>query len=367
MKCMTLKRMGMAVVIAMCMGLGAPCISAADAIRIGAILSLTGNSSEYGQNMRDGILLAMEEINKRGGVNGSKIDVAIEDSKSDPKAAVEAFNRMELSRPPLFYLTSLSSVGMALAPLADERRVVLVGLVTSATSFTRGHEYVYRYWYLNQADIRPLMVFLQGLKVKKLGIIYSNEAYGMEEQQLLSKAFAEAGGKVAEQSFELSAADIHPQLQALKDQDAIFVATLGDSLTSAIRQLRESKYAGAVLMPSVAANPAAFAMPEMQGVYLSSPIIYNQAYLYARDAGGKFSARYQKPLNHWAASGYDFVKLISGLLEDRAISRQGVHDALAGGFEYSGVFGHVRLRSGEHDLTFPLYPAQILNGTLNFR
>ena len=367
MKGMTMKRIGIAVAIAACVAMSAPAISAADTIRIGAILSLTGNAAEVGLNMRDGILLAVDETNKRGGVNGSRIDMVIEDSKSDPKAAIEAFNRIELTHHPLFYLSLLSSVGMALAPLADEKNVVLVGLCTAAASFTRGHDFVYRDWYLAQADIPPLLLMLKDLKVKKLGILYSNEEYGLELQRLISKAFGDAGGSMASQSFEVTDTDIHRQLEALKDQDAIYVATLGASITRALRQLREARYAGSIMTSSAGANPAAFAMPEMQGVYLSAPIIYNQAYLYARDAGDKFTARYQKPFNHWAANGYDFIKLISGLLEDRPLSRQSVREMLAAGFEYSGIFGHIRIRAGEHEIAFPLYPTQILNGTLTYR
>jgi hypothetical protein len=54
-----------------------------------------------------------------------------------------------------------------------------------------------------------------------------------------------------------------------------------------------------------------------------------------------------------------------------AADGQNVHEGIqglrTGCFEYSGVFGHTRLRSGEHDLTFPMFPAQILNGTLTDR
>ena len=367
MKSMNINRIGIVVAIAACMAMSAPAISAADTLRIGAILSLTGNSAANGQTMRDGILLAAEEINKRGGVNGSRIEIAVEDSKSDPQAAVEAFNRMESTRPPLFYLTFLSSVGVALAPLADEKKVVLVGLTTSALAFTRGHEMVYRYWPLAQSDMPPLLRILQDLKVKKLGIIYSNEEYGIEEQKLLSKAFEEIGGTVVIQPFEMGTTDFREQVRAVMGQGAVYVPTLGANLTNAIHQLREAGYGGQILMPSSGANPAFFVLPEMQQVYLVAPIIYNPSYLYAREAGEKFTARYQKPFNHWAANGYDFIKLIAGLLEDRQLSRQSVQEVLAAGLEYSGVFGHIRVRPGEHELAFPLYPAQILNNALKFR
>ena len=352
--------------IAACIALCTPVISTADSIRIGAILSLTGNTAASGQNIRDGMLLAVEEINKQGGVNGNKLDIAIEDSKGDPKAAVEAFSRMERTRPPLFYISHLSIVGVALGPLTDEKKVVLVGLTTSAPAFLRGRKLAYQFWPPTQADMPPLLRTLQDLNVKTLGIIYSNEEFGIAEQKLASQAFTDAGGKTAIQSFEMGDTDFHGQLEALKDQEAIYVAAFGDNLVSIMRQLKAEKYSRPVLMPPVG-GPASFVLPELQGVYTAAPIIYDPRSLFARRAGEKFTARYQKPFNHWAASGYDIIMLISGLLEDRPQSRQSVQDLLAAGFEYSGVFGPVRLRPGEHVIAFPMYPAQILNNALKFR
>jgi branched-chain amino acid transport system substrate-binding protein len=353
-------------VIAACIPMSGAGGVSADTIRIGAILSLTGNTAASGQNIRDGILLAVEEINRQGGVNGSKIEVAIEDSKSDPQAAVEAFKKMELTRPPLFYLSHLSSVGVALGPLTDEKKVVLVGLTTSAPAFLHGRELAYQYWPSTQADIPPLLRILKDLNVKKLGIIYSNEEFGVAEESHASKAFTDAGGTVAIQSFEMIDTDFHRKLEALKNQEAIYVAAFGASFVTIVHQLRAEKYEHPILMPPIG-GPAMFVLPEMQGVYSVAPIIYDARSLFARRAGERFTARYQKPFNHWAASGYDFIKLISGLLEDHPLSRQSVKDVMEAGFEYSGVFGPVRVRPGEHVIAFPLYPAQILNSTLKFR
>jgi branched-chain amino acid transport system substrate-binding protein len=367
MNCLTTRRIGVAVLIAACMAMSVPAVSAAETIRIGAILALSGNAAASGQSIRDGLLLAVEEVNKRGGVNGSKIEMSIEDSQGDLRVAVEVFKKMELTRPPLFYLSFLSSVGVALGPLTDEKKAVLVGLATSAPAFTLGRELVYQYWPTVQADIPPLIRMLQDLRAKKLGIIYSNEDFGIAEQKLASVACAAAGIAVSVQPFETADTDFHRQVEAIKSSEAIFVAAVGTSLTSIIRQLREASFGGPILTPPSGANPALFVLPEMQGVYLVAPIIYNPGYLFARDAAEKYTARYQKPFNHWAASGYDFIKLISGLLEDRPASRQSVREALAAGFEYSGVFGPVRVKPGEHVIAFPMYPAQILNDTLKFR
>ena len=367
MKGWTIQRLGIAVVIATCVAISITAIAAADTMRIGAILALTGNSASNGQSIRDGILLAVDEINKRGGVNGSRVEVAIEDSKGDPQEAVEVFNRMERTRPALFYMSFLSNVGVALGPLTDEKNVVLVGISTSAAAFVRDRQMVYQYWPLVQADMPPLVRILQDLNVKKLGIIYSSDEFGTAEQRLAVKAFSDTGGTVAAQSIQLTDTDFHRQLEALKDQDAIYIASVGSILTETVRQLREAEFKGAILMPPSGANPTFFVMPQMQGVYVVAPVIYNQSYLFAREAGAKYTARYQKPFDHWAAGGYDFIKLITGLLEDHPVSRQSVQDVLAAGFDYSGVFGPVRLSPGEHVISFPMYPAQILNNTIKFR
>jgi len=345
----------------------APPMLAAAPIRVGAILSATGNNAAQGQYVHDGIQLAVEEINKRGGVNGSRIEIAFADSGSDPKTAMDAFSKMESALHPLFYLSYSSNVGVALAPLAETAQVVLVGLVTSAIDFTKGRQWVFRYWPLGPAYIPPLLRILQDLKVKDLGIINQNDDFGREQKALMAASLAGPGRSVLVQSFELKDTDYSVQIAALKDREAIYVAGSGASLVNVVRQLRSAGYRGYILVPAGGADPALFALPEMSGVYVSAPIIHNPGYLYAREAGEQFLARYQKPFNQWAANGYDFIKLICGLLEDKPISRQGVQEVMAGGFDYSGVFGQVRLKPGQHDLTFPMYPTQIQNGTLTYR
>jgi branched-chain amino acid transport system substrate-binding protein len=356
-----------AAILAVHVAIAVPEVASADTIRIGAILPLTGNSASNGKNMNDGLQLAVDEINKRGGVNGSKIELIVEDSKSDPQAGVAGFNRIEAARQPSCYVTYLSSVGMALAPLAEEKQVVLVGLVTAAIDFTKQREWVYRYWPLGQAYIAPLVRMLQDLKVRKLGILYQNEEFGREQQQLMAKQFTSAGGIVTSESVELKDTDFRSKIARLKDREAIYLACTGNVLLGALQQVKEAGYQGSVLTPGGAANPALFARPELEGVYIAAPIIHNPSYLYAREASAKFEASYKKPFDQWAASGYDFITLLAGLLEDRKVSRPAVRDVLAAGFEYSGVFGHLRVRPGEHNMTFQFYPTQLVNGSLKYR
>ncbi len=336
-------------------------------IRIGAILILSGNSAAQGQSVRDGLQLAVDEVNQRGGVNSSRIELIFEDSKSDPKVAVDAFNRIETSRTPLFYVSLSSTVCMALAPLAEEKRVVLMGISTATKDVTRGREWVYRYWPLGQAYIPTLVRILQNLKAKKIGMLYQNDEFGKEQQQLLSKEYEGAGGSISSELIEMTDTDFRSQIARVKDREAIYVACTGNLFLGVLRQLKEEGYRGQILASGFSYQTSLFSLPEAEGIYLTAPIIYNPTYLYAKDLADKFTIRYGKALDASAAVGYDVIKLIASLLEDRELSRQSVRDVLSDGFEYSGVFGHLRLKSGEHDLTFPIYPTQVVNGSLKYR
>jgi len=360
---------GVCIVAIMALGVAVavPEVAGADTIKIGAILALTGNYTSLGKSARDGLQLAVDEINKRGGVNGNRIELIVEDSKSDPQTGVECFNRIETAQSPLLYVSQLSSVSMALAPLAEEKRVVLEGIITTAIDLTRGREWVFRYWPLGQAYMPPLMRILQDLKVKKLGILYQNDEFGREQNQLLSKEYEGAGGTVSSALIEMKDTDYRQKIAAVKDREAIYVAGSGTILLGVLRQLKEASYRGSILTPASAAQPDLISLHEADGIYIAAPIIYNPNYLYAKDVGEKFEARYKRALDWYAAVGYDIIKLLAGLLEDRQISRQGVREMLEGGFEYSGVFGHLRVRPGEHDLTFPLFPAQVVNGAIKYR
>ena len=99
-----------------------------ETIKIGAIISLSGPGSNL-LDVRDGMILATDEVNSRGGVNGRAIELIIEDNKSNPSEGEKAFNRIEEIHHPLLYVSTLSSVSLALSSIAEQKEVVLVGLV----------------------------------------------------------------------------------------------------------------------------------------------------------------------------------------------------------------------------------------------
>jgi ABC-type branched-subunit amino acid transport system substrate-binding protein len=108
-------------------------------------------------------------------------------------------------------------------------------------------------------------------------------------------------------------------------------------------------------------------MPEANGMYLATPVIYDSNFLFARTVSENFEPRYNIQFDHWAANGYDLIIILGGLLENEELTRDNVKRILDDGFSYSGVFGSLDVLPGEHDISFPLLPAQVVDGKLVFR
>jgi branched-chain amino acid transport system substrate-binding protein len=337
-----------------------------ETIKIGVILPLTGVGEPLGVEAGEGMLLAADEINSRNGIHGRKIELILEDSKTDPQEGKTAFTRVEQRDRPLFYVSALSAVSEAIAPLAEENSVVLFGLMTASTGFTEKRQWVFRYYVTAEIEAQPLLSILQALHVKHLGIIYIHDEYGMSVLEIVKQGFQARGGIVRSKAFNTGEFTYTEQIEALKEMEAICFIGLLPHTQEAFKQFREMNFKGFILAAGGVSNPLVTSMPEANGAYLSAPIIYDPHYLFAKEAKERYEARYKKPFNLAAATGYDFLIFIAGLLQDKKIFRENVKIVLEEGFMYPGVFGVLDVQSGEHDIRFPFHPAQIVDGELKY-
>jgi branched-chain amino acid transport system substrate-binding protein len=310
--------------------------------------------------------LAIDEINSWGGINGSKLELIIEDSKTNPEEGKEAFKRIELKHQPLLYVSVLSSVSMAFASLPAENEVVLFGLLVSAPKFTQKNEWVFKYSPSPDVAVPTILSILQDLKVKRLGMLHLNDAYGQSFFELIKKGFEKTGGIVRNETFNLNSSDFKAQIVKLKDTEAIYSVGYPSHLKNVFKQLKEANYQGFILGETTATNYIVRSIPEANGVYVSTPIIYNPNFLFAKKISQEYNAIYNNPFSYEAAIGYDFIKIFAGLIEGQEISRKNIKHILDQGFMYSGVMGNQELEPGEQEINIPLYPAQIQDSKIKF-
>ena len=124
---------------------------------------------------------------------------------------------------------------------------------------------------------------------------------------------------------------------------------------------------GEIISTTTATLPSIISIEEADGLYVTAPAIYNKNYPFADKIKKRYEEKYGKPFTQYSANGYDFIYIIAGLLEDKAMTKESVKAILDKGFVYSGVFGNIELKSGAKDIFFPLFPAQIRDGEIIYR
>ncbi len=105
-------------------------------LKIGLMVSLTGPSPELGRSIRDGVFLAVEEINQEGGINGRRINLIIKNNRGNQEIA--KLNYLEfLSEDVLAVIgPATSSVARALLPIINEKRLLTISPTVSSTEFS---------------------------------------------------------------------------------------------------------------------------------------------------------------------------------------------------------------------------------------
>ena len=116
---------------------------AQDAFRFGLAMPLTGSQALYGQDQVKAAEWAVAEINKAGGINGKKLEMTVLDTQADPQLGIQMANRLvSVEKVPVF-VTAWSAVVKAVAPVANDNRVVELSVGANSPDIAKLGDYVY--------------------------------------------------------------------------------------------------------------------------------------------------------------------------------------------------------------------------------
>lgn len=157
-------------------------------IRIGAIDPQTGPFAAYGEPVKEGMLLAVDEINAKGGINGRKIELLLEDDAGDPKNAVNAFTKLAtVSKVPIIIGPLSSGASMATAPLANQYKVVELATLAGTINLTNAGDYVFRIYPSSEIGSRYIAkMAVEKFKAKKAAILYPTNPFGVASKKFVT-------------------------------------------------------------------------------------------------------------------------------------------------------------------------------------
>ena len=216
---------------------------AADDIVVGALLPLTGAATDLGTGNELGMKVALKEINDAGGINGRRIKVVVEDTRSDAATAVNAFRKLVDTDHVSFVLTTLTNVTMAIRPIAEQRKVLLLA-ESAHPDLTKGSTFVLRNFITVDFVNEKLVTFIAEKKLSRVAVLHAEEDWGQAAVDDLSRRQASAHFEILEkQSFSKNATDARAQIAriAAKKPELIYVVGFGPAAAMVYRQLAEAK------------------------------------------------------------------------------------------------------------------------------
>jgi len=254
------KSAGMRLAAALCLALACSLpASAQDVLRFGLAMPLTGSQALYGQDQVRASQWAVDEINKAGGINGKKLEMIVLDTQADPQLGIQMANRLvSVEKAPVF-VTAWSGVVKAVAPIANDNKVVELSIGANSPDVAKLGDYVYTTFPLADIDVAAVAKYaFTSMGKKKAAIVYINNETGIVAAEVYRKAFTEAGGQVvAYEAYDQKATDFTGALLKVRagNPDIIHLHGLVSDTPQVIAQMRQLGLTQPITSYSVAYNP----------------------------------------------------------------------------------------------------------------
>ena len=289
---------------------------------IGAMDALTGPAETYGNPILEAKLLAVEEINAAGGVNGRPLAIIPEDSKCAAQDAITAYNKLtDVDGVRIILGTTCSGAMLGAAPLAEAEGVIMLSASATSPDIATAGDYIFRTAINdNQLGIDTgNALFVDGHH--HLATITESTDYAEGARRTTVARLEELGGHVvASESYTSDITDFRSQLTKLiaSNPDAVYLAAQTEfSAGTIMKQLRELGYEGPIYSETVATGPeslqiAGEAATGMKAI-IPNPELDTRA---GMDFLANFEARYGRvaTIPWFQASAYDDVYIAAECL-----------------------------------------------------
>jgi branched-chain amino acid transport system substrate-binding protein len=289
-------------------------------VKVGAILSLSGEGAYYGNAIQQGMILAVGEVNASGGINGNPLRVLYRDSASSPDqaalAAIQLYDRQDV---PMILGAVLSSETLRIAPLAEQRHKILLSPASSSPEITQAGKFIFRVYpsdTLEGAYMAQLAA--DELHLKRVLVLAIDNAFGKGLASVFSKAFPNST-PVEVQTYPAHGADFAALLERLRAwrPDGIYLAGYYSDMAQALKEIRHVDPKVTILSTSSFGNSKTLeaAGDAAEGVIFPA-IVFNPDSddpTVARFVKA-FRGRYEFDPDLWNAHGYDAVLIAAEAL-----------------------------------------------------
>jgi branched-chain amino acid transport system substrate-binding protein len=335
--------------------LGAGSASAQEkTIKIGGLFPMSGPGSYFGAQDKQGIELALEEVNKAG-VNGYKLAIQYEDSACSPLPASQAAKRLlDQYKPDVILGEECSDATLAIMPIVEQAKTPLINAGSSSIKITDpGNPYTFRI--MPNEVMQGVDIATQAynkLKARTAVLLYENTNAGIGNAKVFKDTFEKLGGKViADIGFGRDVNDftsIATRVAGAGKADVIPTYTLegqGLKITQALAQAGVVKggggpsiQLGTIWLPFGFEQKAGKAAEGYVRIVQFDPTDTRDM---VKSFVKNFKAKFNADPTHLNAHAYDQIMLIADVVKRGGKDAQSIRDTLAQTKNFVGVTGSV--------------------------
>ena len=233
---------------------------AQDTIKIGVTQPLTGAFAASGNYVADGAKIAEAAVNASGGVLGRKIQLVIEDNKSNPTETVATAEKLiAKDKVPVLIGAWSSTLTLAVMPKLMEYEVPMVVETSSSGKITTsGNPYIFRISPTSEMEAKAFAGMVKKFGIKKADFLATNNDFGLGASQEFSQMLKGQGVQVGVvETMDPKATDFSAQLAKIKASggDTLFVTTAVEQATLILRQAKEQQVKARIITTGGSVSP----------------------------------------------------------------------------------------------------------------
>src|SRR2546421_1461055 len=233
---------------------------AQEPIKIGVTQPLTGAFAASGNYVAQGAKIAEEAINAQGGVLGRKIQLVIEDNKSNPTEAVATAEKLiSKDKVPVMMGAWSSTLTLAIMPKLMEYQVpMLVETSSSGKITTSGNPYIFRISPTSEMEAKAFTPMVKSFGIRKADFLATNNDFGLGASQEFSQMMKAQGVQIGVmETMDPKATDFSAQLAKIKASggDTLFVTTAVEQITLILKQAKEQQLKARIITTGGSNSP----------------------------------------------------------------------------------------------------------------
>ncbi|HEY5537716.1 MAG TPA: ABC transporter substrate-binding protein [Acetobacterium sp.] len=322
--------------------------SSDDVIKIGFIGPTTGDAAIYGSSAKDGAMLAVEEINAAGGVNGKQVELIAYDSKADQTEAINAYNRLRDQDGVVAVIGgTLSGETLAMKDIMVQDKMPVLTPTATAVDVTVNAPNIFRVCFLDSyqgAAAANFSADTLGAKTAAL-LIGAGNPYSEGVAAAYQTAFTAKGGTiVGSESYGLQDNDFSAQLTKIKElnPEIVFVPDYVQKVGPILQKAKDmgitAKFIGADGWDGVQVDYADAA----QGNYFTNHYAADSPSATVQNFITAYNAKYSKVPNSFSALGYDAAYVMTDAIKAAGSTESTAIITALAATDYPGVTGNLK-------------------------